>query len=56
MKYIQRALEYRLSQAAYSYKTVLLTGPRQVGKSTLLKKMFPAYKYISNAESASRDY
>ena len=47
MKYIQRALEHRLSQAAYSYKTVLLTGPRQVGKSTLLKKMFPAYQYIS---------
>ena len=40
MKYIERALESNLRRAAKTYKAVLLTGARQVGKSTLLKRLF----------------
>lgn len=32
---------------ATKYPVVTLTGPRQSGKSTLLKSIFPSYKYVS---------
>ncbi len=45
--YIARSLETRLTKASETFKAVLVTGPRQVGKSTLLKKLFPDRKYVS---------
>lgn len=47
MNYIARALESRLYKYEKTYKALLVTGPRQVGKSTLLKKAFPNRKYVS---------
>ena len=47
MKYIERILEKKLASAAKSFKAVLLTGARQVGKSTLLKTQFPNYRYVT---------
>lgn len=47
MAYIHRSIEERLTRAAETYKAVLVTGPRQVGKSTMLKKVFPERKYVS---------
>lgn len=47
MNYIQRSIETRLLQTMKAYKAVLVTGPRQAGKSTLLKHLFPARKYVS---------
>lgn len=47
MNYIARALESRLHKYEKTYKALLVTGPRQVGKSTLLKKAFPNRKYVS---------
>lgn len=47
MDYISRALEDRLYQYEKTYKAILVTGARQVGKSTLLKKIFPDRKYVS---------
>lgn len=47
MGYIKRSIEDKLLKSAETFKAVLLTGPRQVGKSTLLKKMFADRKYIS---------
>lgn len=47
MAYIQRSIESRLQKAVETFKAVLVTGPRQVGKSTLLKKLFPDRKYVS---------
>jgi len=37
MHYIQRALETRVAEALKTHPVVVLTGPRQVGKSTLLQ-------------------
>lgn len=47
MDYIPRALEERLLKYEKTYKAILVTGARQVGKSTLLKKLFPDRKYVS---------
>ena len=47
MEYISRALEDRLHKYEKTYKAILVTGARQVGKSTLLKKVFPTRKYVS---------
>jgi predicted AAA+ superfamily ATPase len=47
MKYIERALSKKLLQSIRNYKSVLITGSHQVGKSTLLKKLLSTYKYIS---------
>ena len=38
---IKRHLEEVLLKRARSNKAILLTGPRQVGKSTLLNHLFP---------------
>ena len=48
MNYIQRALESHISLSAKTGKAVLLTGARQVGKSTLLKHLFhDGYRFVS---------
>ena len=47
MNYIFRALEGRLRKYEKTYKAILVTGARQVGKSTLLKKVFADRKYVS---------
>lgn len=47
MHYISRALEDKLLKYEKTYKVILVTGARQVGKSTLLKKVFPNRKYVT---------
>lgn len=44
---IERALQIKLLELAKKYPVVTLTGPRQSGKSTLLRHTFPNYKYVS---------
>ena len=44
---IERVLKTRLLELAKKYPIVTVTGPRQSGKSTLLKNSFPDYKYVS---------
>ena len=39
MAYIQRSLEKVVEQVTKEYPVVLVTGPRQVGKTTMLKKL-----------------
>ena len=47
MDYIHRALEERLQKYEKTYKAILVTGARQVGKSTLLRKVFADRKYVT---------
>lgn len=47
MKYIRRAIEPILEKRVSSSKCLLMTGARQVGKSTLLQHLFPHYNYVT---------
>ena len=44
---IKRAISDTILDVATKFPVVTLTGPRQSGKSTLLKSCFADYKYIS---------
>lgn len=46
MKYIPRAIEGYIERSVKTFKSVLVTGARQTGKSTMLKRLYPAYKYV----------
>lgn len=41
MDYRKRLVERKVRLVAKNVKVLLLVGPRQVGKSTLLREMFP---------------
>ena len=45
--YIKRHIEDTIEKSRNTYPGVLITGPRQVGKSTVLKTTYPDYKYES---------
>ena len=47
MEYISRELENIVKKSAQTFKAVLVTGARQTGKSTLLRKMFPAVTSVT---------
>ncbi|MDR2002681.1 MAG: ATP-binding protein [Prevotella sp.] len=44
---INRELQNKIKEMARKYPVVTLTGPRQSGKSTLLKNTFPDYNYVT---------
>lgn len=45
--FLIRKLNEHLKEAAKFYPVLSVGGPRQAGKSTLLKQVFPEYKYIN---------
>ncbi|MCU0599479.1 MAG: ATP-binding protein [Desulfobacterales bacterium] len=44
---IPRQLERKIRQTAEQYPVISLTGPRQSGKTTLIREMFPDMQYFS---------
>ena len=56
MAYIERDIEKAFLRTSGQFKVVLLTGPRQVGKTTLLKKLMEGTdrKYVSLDDIAMR--
>ena len=57
MKYISRNLEKVVSQVTKEYPVVLVTGPRQVGKTTMLQKLMEGTdrSYVSLDDLNERD-
>ena len=49
MEYIKRAAEQRVLNANSTFKVIVVTGPRQVGKTTMLK-------HLAEEENVSRNY
>ena len=57
MKYINRDMEETFLQVSKQFKVVLVTGPRQVGKTTMMKKLMEGTnrKYVALDDMALRD-
>jgi predicted AAA+ superfamily ATPase len=56
MKYVERSITETLLDYAKMFPVVFLTGPRQSGKSTLLKHVFPDYAYRNLEERDLREF
>lgn len=59
MKYIARHMEKRIMELSESYSAILLTGPRQSGKTTMLRSLAEkenkGRKYVSLDDLTTRD-
>lgn len=53
---INRELHLKIIELSKKFPFVLITGPRQSGKSTLVKMAFPDYKYISFSDLDIRTF
>lgn len=56
MTYIPRNAESRLKHFARGYPVVVVTGPRQSGKSTLVRHAFPERRYVSLEDLDQREF
>lgn len=54
-KYIPRKISNAIEQTAKYYQVIVVTGPRQVGKTTLCKHLFKDYKYVNLEETGIRE-
>lgn len=54
--YIKRDLGETILKWSRQYPVVTLTGPRQSGKTTLAKTLFPGYAYANLENPVERDY
>ena len=53
--YVPRQIEGRLQRSASQFPVLVLTGPRQSGKSTLLQKIFPRHEYSTMDDPFKRN-
>ena len=52
---VPRQIIPHVKELAKYFPIISLTGPRQAGKTTLLKHLFPDYQYVSFENPNSRD-
>ncbi len=59
MEYIRRHMEGRILELSKSYSAILLTGPRQAGKTTMLRELAEKEKigrqYVTLDDLTERD-
>ncbi|MEA1876652.1 MAG: ATP-binding protein [Bacteroidota bacterium] len=53
---IKREISTALQSMLSKYPVIALTGPRQSGKTTLLKSIFPDFQYVSLENPDNRDF
>jgi predicted AAA+ superfamily ATPase len=56
MSAVKRTIESSIKYYAKKYPVLAVTGPRQSGKTTMLKTMFPKYTYISLENPDLREF
>ena len=56
MSYISRSLESVVESVTKEYPVVLVTGPRQVGKTTMLQKLMIKMNYIMPSQSVKMEH
>lgn len=54
--FIKRTLEKKLKETIATFPIVAITGPRQSGKTTLVKHVFPDWKYVSLEDLDTRSF
>lgn len=54
--YLNRTIETLINEAAKYFSVISITGPRQSGKSTLLKHLFPQYHKYSMKDVNMREF
>ncbi len=53
---INRKIESKLLEMVKKFPILAITGPRQSGKTTLCKKLFPRYKYVTMENPDSKEF
>ena len=53
---IEREIESAIRSLMGKYPIIALTGPRQSGKTTLLKTLFPDFRYVSLENPDNRSF
>jgi len=53
---IERTMATKMISLAQKFQVITLTGPRQSGKTTLVRTAFPAFPYISLEEPDIRQF
>jgi predicted AAA+ superfamily ATPase len=53
---IERTLSRKLSSLAKEFPVVTMTGPRQSGKTTLVKALFPEHDYVNLEDPDDREF
>ena len=56
MSAVKRNIELAIKQYINKYPVIAVTGPRQSGKTTMLKTMFPNYTYLSLENPDLREF
>ncbi|MBQ9030287.1 MAG: ATP-binding protein [Parasporobacterium sp.] len=52
---IERDISEKIKKSAAQVPVVTVIGPRQAGKTTLVKELFPAYTYVNLEDTATRN-
>ena len=55
MDYIYRTISESIKNDLQYYKVIVITGPRQVGKTTLCRMLFPDYDYVNLENIPTRE-
>lgn len=54
--YINREMKFKVQELAQKYPVLAITGPRQSGKTTMVKNLFPVKSYVSMENPDNREF